>query len=102
VKLTDGRLRSLFNNERFVQRARSAQIQMIVAEDKLVERAWAGGKVRRLIVKFYDAGVLVAVANRWRYPDGRPAASGRFDPKMVVKDRITYWTGAEPKPKDPT
>ena len=96
---SDDEVRRLFNRLRFVERAMTGTLRMVVAEDKEVKRAWAAnrqypdGTVHRLVIKFLDGTELVAVASAWRYPDGTPAASGRYDPKGVKHEGQWFWTG---------
>lgn len=102
----EGDLRRLFNRLRFVERATSGTLRMVVAEDKEVKRPWAAnrrypdGTVHRLVIKFFDGSRLVAVASAWRYPDGTSAASGRHDPKGLLHEGEWYWTGPRGREQD--
>jgi hypothetical protein len=93
-------LRALFGTLRIAERADQGALRIVPVREKDVKRAWAAtpdwpeGTVVRCLVRFMDdENNVVAVASYWRYPDGKPAASGRYDPKMVVAGGVRYWTG---------
>ena len=98
------------------QRITSAELRLIFNEDELWERAQSGEFEERVLWRRHPAphksgephctqsqivgyylrqGTRVALVHQYLRPNGTIGASGRPDPKAVLKDGVIYLPGAQ-------
>jgi hypothetical protein len=92
VRITVSELRRIFNEERFVERAERGEIKAVVVHSGTpsLDVGLPLGSVSQLI-SYRDINNLeIARAHQYLLPDGRIGASGKPDPKRVLKDGKLY------------
>ena len=94
IYVTEWELRAMFNEARFVERAEVGELRMRITRSKPCKNEsihnWIPGTLNQMI-EYYDLDDrLVAKAHCFMRPDGILAASGKIDPKRVLKDGVYY------------
>jgi hypothetical protein len=82
----------MFNEERFVERSERGEIKAVVVHSGMPspDVGLPHGSVSQLI-SYRDLNDLeLARAHRYLLPDGRIGASGKPDPKRILKDGKLY------------
>lgn len=97
VEVSPDQLRGMFNADRIEARAASGELAVVVlvSRDARAELKMPPGTKSQRIAYVDVLGNHVAVAHRYLRPDDTLAASGRPDPKGLVRDGILYtpWWG---------
>ncbi len=88
----------MFNRLGFVNRVETGTLRAVVTQHRLRTPEWSDEPLYRQIVRYFDGDELVAVVNQWQRLDGSLAASGLPDPKRIIVDGKTYWTGERGEP----
>jgi hypothetical protein len=94
IRVGEWPLREIFNEGRYVERAEAGELRVEIKRSKPClnsdTKNWIPGTLTQEL-RYYDSNnLLVAKAHRFLRPDGLLAASGKVDPKRVVKDNIMY------------
>jgi hypothetical protein len=94
IRVDQWKVRQIFNEGQFTERAESGELEVQVKRSKEVLtnkfKGWVPGTLSQELRYYDSSGLLVAKAHRYLRPDGKLAASGMVDPKRVVKDDVMY------------
>ena len=81
-----------FNEDRILQRAASGLLIERIRRSSLAQSRpdLAPGTLSQIVAYVDSSGKAVAIAHRYRQPDGSVGASGNHEPKWLLRHGISY------------
>jgi hypothetical protein len=85
-------MRGMFNELMLVERAKTGEIEEVVIHSGIptADKGLPDGSQTQMVSYREKSGVELARAHRFLLPDGSIGASGKPDPKRLLKDGILY------------
>lgn len=98
-RITSAELREIFNRDRLWERAQSGEFAEQVLRAGHPAPALSGEPhctQSQIVAYLLPDGTKVATVHQYMRPDGTLGASGRPDPKALVKDGVLYFATSAP------
>lgn len=93
----------MFNEAKYLERAEAGEITVIVIHDgtpsqEMIEALKLPPGTKSQTLSYRINNSEIARAHQFLLPDGKLAASGKPDPKRILRDGILYRLKKAPKP----